>query len=325
MKKILPALLLSVALMLVLASCGNTRSIGSEPSAAASAEVSQSAEPQPSPSGADQPAAESAREDGERFETVIVIEGMEETVRYEHIRSETAGFEMDYDYESFVRHSEADRECLVSVWDRPEDPVNYLEVRYDPGDAELVASAVSEALSNDYEIAREPYVLDGTGSCIRIDASEARDGGVMPDLLQTVYIIPASDGCRVATAHFSIESAEGFGRRFSYMMKTLTVIDRSGEGKLSDGQALAAVKAYCFISNPDLESIVNAGEYPVSWSVSSSDEHEIVVLFSSYTGAQIRYYIDRITGETYVTEFVPGITAEEERTEERINMWEYLS
>ena len=50
----------------------------------------------------------------------------------------------------------------------------------------------------------------------------------MPDLLQMVYIIPAPDGCRVATAHYSIESAEGFGRRFSYILNTLVVIDRNG-------------------------------------------------------------------------------------------------
>ena len=49
-----------------------------------------------------------------------------------------------------------------------------------------------------------------------------------------------------------------------------------------------------------------------------------MVLFRSYTGAQIRYYIDRATGETYVTEFVPGITAQEQQTEERLNVRDYL-
>ena len=95
--------------------------------------------------------------------------------------------------------------------------------------------------------------------------------------------------------------------------------------KLSDEQALSAIKSYCCISNPDLEDIVNAGEYPVYWEISSSDEHEIVVLFRSYTGAQNRYYIDRNTGDTYVTEFVPGVFTEEERTDESFNVRDYSS
>lgn len=101
--------------------------------------------------------------------------------------------------------------------------------------------------------------------------------------------------------------------------------DLYGERKLSDEQALAAIRRYCYITDPDLEDIVDAGEYPVYWELASRDEQETVVLFRSYTGAQIRYYIDPVSGETYVTEFVPGITAEEERTEESLNAWDYLS
>ena len=97
------------------------------------------------------------------------------------------------------------------------------------------------------------------------------------------------------------------------------------EATLTDKQAISAIKKYCYISNPDLERIVNAGEYPVDWKVLSSDDHKVVVLFRSYTGAQIRYYIDRITGETYVTEFMPGISSKEERTEESFNVRDYLS
>lgn len=95
------------------------------------------------------------------------------------------------------------------------------------------------------------------------------------------------------------------------------------EKKLTDEQALSAVRQYCFSRNPDLEDIVNAGEYPVYWEISSSDEQQITVLFRSYTGAQIRYYTDRLTGETYVTEFVPGITSEEQRTDESFNIRDY--
>ena len=97
-----------------------------------------------------------------------------------------------------------------------------------------------------------------------------------------------------------------------------------GNKKLSDEQALAAIRQYCFVSNPDLENIVNAGEQQVYWDIQSSTDTEIVVLFRSYTGALIRYYIDPVSGETYVTEFVPGITTEEQRTEESFNARDFL-
>lgn len=97
------------------------------------------------------------------------------------------------------------------------------------------------------------------------------------------------------------------------------------EERLSDEQALSAIINYCCMNNPALEDIVNAGEYPTYWEIASSGEQEIVVLFRSYTGAQIRYYIDRSTGDTYVTEYVPGITPEEQRTDESFNVKDYLA
>ena len=92
----------------------------------------------------------------------------------------------------------------------------------------------------------------------------------------------------------------------------------------ADEQALAAVRNYCFAVNPDLKDIVKAEDYPAYWELASSDAQQIVVLFRSYTGAQVRYYVDRQTGETYVTEFVPGITDEEQRTDETFNVRNYL-
>ncbi len=284
------------------------------------------AEPALAAESAEPAAAEpgSGRRDGERFEDVIIMEGMEETVKYEHIRNDALGFEMDYDYENFVRHSEPDREVFVSNWDDPEAPENYLEVRYNPQDADTVAASISALLSRDYEISRDDaFPLECAGTCIRIDASADAGGLTMPDLLQMVYIIPAGDGCRIAAAHYTIEGAEGFGRRFHALMDAFSVLPCQGEKRLSDEQAVSAIRNYCHISNPDLESVEKAGEHPVSWTVLSRDEHEIVVLFQSYTGAQIRYYIDPVSGETYVTEYVPGITTGEERTEERLNAWDY--
>ena len=104
----------------------------------------------------------------------------------------------------------------------------------------------------------------------------------------------------------------------------LTACGGKAGKRVTDEQAVTAVKNYCLAANPDLEGIVDAGEYPVYWDVSSSDEHEIVVLFRSYTGALVWYHVDPASGETYATQSVPGITAEEERTDESLNVWDYL-
>lgn len=169
------------------------------------------------------------RQVGERYDRVIMIEGMEETVHYEQIRNDTVGVEMGYEYENFKRRSTAERECFVSDWDDPDNPENYLEVTSSPDSAETVAAAIAEALSQDYEIYRDDaFMLEGAGRCIRIDASADKGGLTMPDHLQLVYIIPAPDGCRIATEHYFIVESEGFGNRFRNMMHTLTVIDRQG-------------------------------------------------------------------------------------------------
>ena len=222
---------LILVLLLMLGGCGKKSGASPEPAEpAANAESASPAEAEPAePSEAE---IDFGRQDGERFEDVIILEGMEETVHYEHVRNGNLGFEMDYDYELFVRHSEPDREWFVSCWDDSGKPENYLEVRYSPLDAETAAALIGETLSNEYEISRDDsFMLGRAGSCIRIDASEARGGGWMPDQLQMVYVIPAADGCRVAAAHYAIEGGEGFGRRFRYMMDTFSAI--AGDASLS--------------------------------------------------------------------------------------------
>ena len=104
---------------------------------------------------------------------------------------------------------------------------------------------------------------------------------------------------------------------------TMVMTSGTESGNITDEQALSAIRNYCYANNPELESIEEDGEYPVYWEIASSDENEIVVLFRSYTGAEIRYYIDPVSGETYVTEFVSGITDEEERTDESFNVKDY--
>ena len=219
MKQKILAWTLFAALVLALPGCGKANvAENSAPSAA----------PQIAPNEVPAPAAAPGRQDGERFEDVIILEGMEETVRYEHVRNAALGFEMDYDYESFTRLSDADSERFVSVWDDPGAPENYLEVRSDTGNAELVAEVVSAALSNEYDLYTDYVELDRAGRCIRIEASVVKSTNQMAQQLQSVYIIPAPDGSRVATAHYAIEAAEGFGRRFAYMVNTLTTMERQG-------------------------------------------------------------------------------------------------
>ena len=63
----------------------------------------------------------------------------------------------------------------------------------------------------------------------------------MPDHLQTVYIIPADDGCRVATAHCEIVESEGFLRRFRYMMNTFSAVTSSGSHSIPGAWQTASV------------------------------------------------------------------------------------
>ena len=164
---------------------------------------------------------EPARQDGERFETTIMLEGMEETVQYEHIVNEALGLEMDYDYEAFTRYSYSELECFVSVWDGLGNPENFLEVTYSAEDADTVAAAVRAELSQQYDLLEHTRELKRAGECLYIEASVLKGTNTMADQLSSVYIIPASEGCFIATARYAAEGAEGFGRRFAYMLQTL--------------------------------------------------------------------------------------------------------
>ena len=109
--------------------------------------------------------AEIERQDGERFEAVIVLEGMEETIRYEHVRNDMIGIEIDYDYEAFERRSESDCERFISRYDDPDEPLNYFEVTYSAQDADAVAAAQQE--KSDAAVAR-----------LRAQAAARRDAAV---------------------------------------------------------------------------------------------------------------------------------------------------
>jgi len=109
------------------------------------------------------------------------------------------------------------------------------------------------------------------------------------------------------------------------MVDAATPVDTgAADDLITEDQAVDAITDYCYEQNPDLKDIVEAGEYPVYWDISSSDDKEIVVVFRSYTGALTYYHIDPATGDTYVTELVPGIIDEEQRTDETLNVRDYI-
>jgi hypothetical protein len=94
--------------------------------------------------------------------------------------------------------------------------------------------------------------------------------------------------------------------------------------RITEDQALSAIRNYCHTNNPELQKMEDSGEYTISWDIQSADDSQIVVVYRSYTGALVRYYIDPVTGDTYVTEFVEGITDEEERSPETLNVRDYM-
>lgn len=212
---------ISVALTLVLlptamlSGCGRTDTASATPAPTAQA----------APAETPRPAATPGRQDGERFETTVIVEGMEETVSYEHIRNEALGFEMDYDYEILERRQDADREVFLALGEDPEDPWNYFEIRRTAGDAETVTTGLSANFSDSYDsVSAAPFTFDGAGACTCINVSGAKDGKAPAGSLLTVYVIPADGSCLVALVRCTFESAGGFGVRANAMLNTLTLI-----------------------------------------------------------------------------------------------------
>lgn len=94
---------------------------------------------------------------------------------------------------------------------------------------------------------------------------------------------------------------------------------------ITDDEALSAIQNLCLEENPGIVDYLAEGEVPLYWVVESSDNKQIVVLYRSYTGSQTRYYIDRVSGETYVTDLVPGIIDEETENGQKFNIRDYFT
>lgn len=110
-------------------------------------------------------------------------------------------------------------------------------------------------------------------------------------------------------------------------------VTEAGEASVAEGssgtsdvvtndQALRAAFNYYTIQNPGYELTGENGEY---WDVVSENPDEITAIYRSYTGAINRYYVNPTSGETYVTEFVPGIIDEEQKTGETFNIRDYFT
>ena len=93
---------------------------------------------------------------------------------------------------------------------------------------------------------------------------------------------------------------------------------------ITDEEALDAVRSFVASTNPEIVAMEYSDDYTVVFEVESSTGEEVVVLFRSYTASQTRFYIDRHTGETKVTERVPGIIDEETPTGETFNIKNYM-
>ncbi|MBR4472937.1 MAG: hypothetical protein IKS55_04805 [Oscillospiraceae bacterium] len=158
-------------------------------------------------------------------------------------------------------------------------------------------------------------------------------GGSTKDL--TLNAIPAElNGwkvyCRFSNSNGAANSGSALitvqgGTAAAANTNTQVVVGTGSERWFSDEQALSAVRTYCYSFNPDLESIVNAGVYPVSWEISVSGEKQVVILYRSYTGAEVRYYIDRDSGVVSETEYMPGLSPAEESTGVSFNIRNWIT
>ena len=96
-------------------------------------------------------------------------------------------------------------------------------------------------------------------------------------------------------------------------------------GVITEDQAYNAVINYNKAIGSGIDEEINSDGYSEYWDVSTNEDGKIVVLYRSYTAAQTFYYVDPVSGETYITELVPGIIDEEQATGETFNVRDYLT
>ena len=93
--------------------------------------------------------------------------------------------------------------------------------------------------------------------------------------------------------------------------------------EMTEQQAYDAVVNYCYEQMPMLYDM-SPDEY-YYWIERESTDTEYVIAFRSYTGAFLYYYVNKQTGNTRETEYVPGIVDEETPTGVTFNAWNYIN
>lgn len=98
---------------------------------------------------------------------------------------------------------------------------------------------------------------------------------------------------------------------------------------LTKEQIDKAFSNYININHPEQIDYINkGGEAPVGWWISDIENNKTVVTMRFYTGSYAHYYVDVLSGETYVTETLPNEPNDEEHehlTDEKFNIRDYLN
>ena len=151
---------------------------------------------------------------------------------------------------------------------------------------------------------------------------------MLPIILFIVALLPACGGNQEndmasdsLPVEIILESKYDDNDQQSSQQETYNTVFFGTSGSFSEEQALTAVRKYYETLNPGYDNDEDLGDY---WDVSRNDNGEIVVIYRSYTGSINRYYVDEATGNTYVTEQVPGIIDDEQMTSESFNIKYYL-
>lgn len=230
MRKI-TVLFLAICLALGICGCAGNDSVteqevyGTVPAAAdttTTAQTTQTQDPDTVKTEADGSVLSSEMPDGFRFESSIILEGMEEMVQYEHAISLNAGISIDYDYEIFTRRTGESSESFVSVYDDSSHPDNYMSISASPADGdtmkEIIGSYLESLFSN---VTAEQTELGPFTGCTRFVADTPLTDEFSRNAVTVQYVIPANDGSRLVELHYTAESAEGFGTRMERMLDTL--------------------------------------------------------------------------------------------------------
>jgi hypothetical protein len=147
---------------------------------------------------------------------------------------------------------------------------------------------------------------------------------VVPVILCTAMLLCACNGGKVVDGNI-VEPDEPVSTVVEADQSVqVDTVEQSEESEETTGyteeQAFEAARNY-MLATAGIIDEDTPGQY---WDVSTDENGVIVVLYHSYTGAINRYYVDATTGDTYVTEQVPGIIDDEQETGETFNIKDYL-